>query len=82
MENGSRDLLVVFRLSTLSYEEMQRELELLNQLLFGVESMDTHSIVNEIIDLNKYKIIRNPFKVARVIMKKKEKPFVFIYNKN
>lgn len=82
MENGSRDLLVVFRLSTLSQEEMQREFQLLNKLLYGVESINTHAIVNEIIDLNKYKIITNPFKVAKAIMRKHDKPFVFIYNRN
>ncbi|MEO7310530.1 MAG: hypothetical protein ABIX01_09040 [Chitinophagaceae bacterium] len=62
--------------------EMEKEMQLLNQLLYGVESMSTSALVNEVIDLNRYKIIRKPWQVARAIRQKSNKAFVFIYNKN
>lgn len=82
MTNGVRDLLFVSKYSTLSDLEMEKEMQLLNQLLYGVESMSTSALVNEVIDLNRYKIIRKPWQVARAIRQKSNKAFVFIYNKN
>ena len=82
MEYGSRDLLVVSKLAELSEAELQKELHLLNEMLFVVESVKTRSIVNEVIDVNRYKIIRKPKEVLNAISLRRNKPFVFISNKN
>jgi len=82
MKNGYRDLLVVSKLATLNEAEMQKELNFLDRLLCDVESMANYAIVNEIVDINTYKIIRKPLLVARAIRDKSHKPFIFICNKN
>ncbi len=82
MENGSRDLLFVSKFDTMSNLEIEKELFLLNKLLYGIESMSTYAVVNEVIDLNKYRVIKKPQLVAQAIREKSNKPFIFIYNKN
>ncbi len=82
MENGSRDLLFVSKFASLSNLEIEKELSLLNKLLYGIELMSTYAIVNEVLDLNKYKVIKKPQLVAQAIREKSQKPFIFIYNKN
>ncbi len=61
---------------------MEKELFLINEILYGIESMSTYAVVNEVIDLNKYRVIKRPHLVAHAIREKSHKPFIFIYNKN
>jgi len=82
MINGSRDLLVVSKFESLTDKELDRQLVHLNQILFSIESMNTYAVVNEVLDLNKYKVITKPHLVAQAIRQGTNKPFVFIYNKN
>ena len=82
MENGNRDLLFGSKYSLLTTVEMEKEFLLLNKMLYGIESMSTYAVVNEVIDINKYRVLKKPHLVARAIMEKSNKPFVFIYNKN
>ena len=82
MKNGYRDLLVVSKLATMNDIEMQKELKFLDRLLCDVESMSNYAVVNEIIDVNSYRIIRKPMLVARSIRDNSNTPFIFICNKN
>lgn len=82
MENGSRDLLFVSKFADMSNLEIEKELFLLNKMLYGIESMSTYALVNEVIDLNKYRVIKKPHQVAQAIREKRNKPFIFLYNKN
>lgn len=82
MKTGNRDLLVLMKDDSISAEAMEREVELLNTLLFGVESLHSFCIANEVIDVNKYKIIQKPHLIQQAIREKSHKPFVFICNKN
>jgi len=82
MENVSRDLLFVSKFSTLSNVEMEKQFFLLSEMLHGIESMTTSAIVHEVMDLNKYRVIKKAHLVARAMGEKNHKPFVFIYNKN
>ena len=82
MKSGNRDLLLLTKYEVLDADAMEHELEFLNDMLFAVESLHTFCFVNEIIDINKYKIITKPHVIHQIIRERKIKPFVFIFNKN
>lgn len=82
MKTSNRDLLVLTRKESCDKEEMQIEVEMLHQLLFHAEAMSNFCKVNEVIDVNRYKIIDKPSKVERIVRRNSQKPFVFISNKN
>ncbi|QES89547.1 hypothetical protein [Rhizosphaericola mali] len=76
-----RDLLVITRDKIYTDEQLQDYVESLTRMLFYAESMDNFCIANEILDLNRYKLINRPFRIKQIISEP-EKPFVFIVNKN
>ena len=78
----NRDLLVLTKRVTMNSTELEHEVELLVDLLVHVESMDSFCIANEVIDVNRYKIIQQPQFIKQVAGSKKLKPFVFISNRN
>ena len=82
MNDSNRDLLVLSSFAHMSNEEFDRQLVLLNQLLYEIETWDTFSTVNEIININRRKIIRKPYLVQKALSEKGTKPFVFTCNKN
>ena len=82
MSPRNRDLLVLTKKASMNAEELEHEIELLNDLLYNVECFSVLCIANEVVDLNKYKIIQHPNIVKQRLMEKSEKPFVFICNKN
>ncbi len=82
MKTGNRDLLVLMKHDSFSGAEMEHEVSLLNNLLYSVESIHSFCIANEVIDVNKYKIIQKPHLIQQAIREKCHKPFVFVCNKN
>lgn len=82
MNDSNRDLLVLSNVAHLSEEEFDHQLKLLNQLLFKIETWDTFSTVNEIININRHKITRKPHLVQKILRETGVKPFVFTCNKN
>ena len=82
MNDSNRDLLVISSIAHLSEEALDRQVVLLNNLLHEIETWDTFSTVNEIININRHKIIRKPYLVQKELREKGMKPFVFICNKN
>ncbi|GGH77778.1 hypothetical protein HNQ91_004034 [Filimonas zeae] len=83
MFSQNRDLLVLTRKDESDPEALEQEVELLNELLFHVENMDTFCAVNEVIDVNRHKIIVKPAAILKVLQARRDiKPFVFINNKN
>ncbi|MFP5040410.1 hypothetical protein [Parasediminibacterium sp. JCM 36343] len=82
MKTGNRDLLVLTKYEVPDPIAMEHEVTLLNNLLFTVENLHTFCIVNEIIDVNRYKIIQKPYRIQQMIRERSIKPFVFIFNKN
>lgn len=81
MENN-RDLLIVSKLSNLSHAALQEEVDILVHILYSVESLTQVCIATEMYDLNKYRTIKSPKKIARFLESAKQKPFVFVGNKN
>ena len=82
MTPRNRDLLVLTKKETMNPEELEHEVELLVDLLYHVEQIDAFCIANELIDLNRYKIIQKPHLIKQAVKEKKLKPFVFISNNN
>jgi hypothetical protein len=82
MAPQNRDLLMLTKRQTMNPKEFEHEVELLVDLLFEAEKIDAFCIANEIIDLNRYKIVSKPHLIQQVLRQKKMKPFVFISNKN
>jgi hypothetical protein len=82
MSHQNRDLLVLTKRDSMKPEELEHEVELLVDILFHVENLDAFCVANEIIDLNKYKIIQKPLFIKQFLREKNPKPFVFINNRN
>jgi hypothetical protein len=82
MKSSNRDLLVLVKDDFESEQAMQSTLHALNEMLFHAESYENCCLVNEIIDLNRYKIYSSPEKMMKVLQQPNLKPFQFICNKN
>ena len=82
MPETNRDLLVLTKTVHLQPDELERQLQVLNTILFGTENWETFSTANEILDINRRKIIRKTYLIQQILTEKKQKPFVFICNKN
>lgn len=82
MKSANRDLLVLSKNIAKDERELQLEVEKLNQILFHVEAIENLCLANEIIDINNYKILREPKKIKKVISNNRLKPFQFIHTKN
>jgi len=78
----NRDLLVLTKKVTMNARQLKQEVEQLNELLFHVEDAFSFCTANEVIDVNRYKIIQKPYKIQQAIRERGSKPFVFISNKN
>lgn len=83
MNTPNRDLLVLTKTNAHDPVAQETEIEMLNEILVHVESIDAFSIANEIIHFPKHRIFSTPEQVKRQITKRAlTKPFVFINNKN
>jgi hypothetical protein len=82
MKAPNRDLLVLTGKITMNPQELEHHVELLNDLLYRVESLNSFCTANEVIDVNRYKIIHKPHIIQQIIRAKTLKPFVFISNNN
>ncbi|HXL56606.1 MAG TPA: hypothetical protein VN958_10135 [Chitinophagaceae bacterium] len=82
MSPQNRDLLVLTKKESMNPGELEHEVELLVDLLYHVENMDAFCNANEIIDVNRYKIIQKCRLVQRIVRERRLRPFVFISNKN
>jgi hypothetical protein len=82
MHPQNRDLLVLTKKQSMNAQELEQEVELLVNLLFEAEKIDAFCVANEVIDLNRYKIICKPHLIQKIIRQRKAKPFVFFSNKN
>ena len=82
MNPRNRDLLVFTKKKIMDKAELERQIEQLNDLFYLVEASNAACIANEIIDLNRYKIISEIHRVRSVLQSQHLKPFVFISSKN
>jgi hypothetical protein len=80
---SNRDLLVMFKQRMMTQQDIDREVMQLNELLFTTERLDNFVQAHEVIDLNRYKIIKKSVDIKKLIRQNKlGKPFIFFNNKN
>ncbi len=79
---SKRDLLVLSKNVTNDPKQLEQELEILNSILFEVETLKQLCLCCEVININTYKIIQKPFLLEKIIRQKTFKPFQFLFNKN
>ena len=77
MNNSNRDLLVLFNQELMTPQSIEHEVELLHQLLYGIERIENLIIAHEAIDLNKYKVSNKPLLLRKLFRQRELKPFVF-----
>ncbi len=83
MHNVNRDLLVLSKSIALADEATAKfEITCLHKILHDAETMLNFCIANEIIDVNRGKIITKSLLVQQAIQQRGNKPFVFINCKN
>lgn len=78
----SRDLLVLTNQAYLSAEQTAAIVAGLNKVLSPVENWGVFCVANEIIDINRHKIITKTHLVKQILQDKPNKPFLFVCNKN
>jgi hypothetical protein len=82
MNNSNRDLLVLFNQELMTPQSIEHEVELLHQLLYGIERIENLIIAHEVINVNKYKVSNNPRLLQKLFRQRKLKSFVFLNCKN
>lgn len=82
MHYRGRDLMVLSNKVALTPQQLEKELEMLNALLYNVENLSTFCSVTEIINLNNYKILRKPLHIEKALRDMQVKPFIFVSNMN
>ena len=82
MKSSNRDLLVLSKKVKVDPKDLEHEVELLHEILYKVESLANFCEATEVIDVNRYKIIRKPHIIEQIIREKSLKPFQFIFNRN
>jgi hypothetical protein len=74
----SRDFLYLRRAATVTAQWQEAEIEQLHELLYRVERVDCLSTCSEIIDLNRFSVIRKQYLVVQVLRQPSLKPFQFV----
>jgi hypothetical protein len=82
MKTSNRDLLVLLKDESMDNKAIEHEVEQLNEMLFHVESTDNFCRANEIVDMNKYKVLHDQKCLVQLMYQSELKPFVFLCNKN
>ncbi|NDC77775.1 MAG: hypothetical protein EBZ67_07885 [Chitinophagia bacterium] len=82
MKRPNRDLLVLVKKRSMTDEAIEREVELINRLLFAVETIDNLCVCCECIDLDKRRISHTRKQIVQSLREKPSKPFVFVLNLN
>lgn len=82
MKNNHRDLLLLLNQELMNPKELELELCRLHELLYSIENTENVAIACELLDLNKYKIIKNNVVIRGYLRSRQEKAFVFLSNCN
>ena len=73
MTPQNRDLLVLTKKDIINPDELEHEVQLLVDILYQAERMDSFCIANEVLDLKRYKIIQKPHLIQIFIVKQENK---------
>ena len=83
MRTPHHDLLVLTGEKTMNEQELEMQVRFLNDLLYNfVEKTNAFCTANEILDVNKCRVVQKPHLVQQIISSDVLPPFVFIISKN
>ncbi|HEX7692737.1 MAG TPA: hypothetical protein VF408_10115 [Sediminibacterium sp.] len=82
MNGFTRDLLVISSSAHVDPVAFDRQLDMLNEMLYHVENWRTFCIANELIHIHRHKIIHKPHLIQAILQEKNQKGFVFVCSKN
>ena len=82
MRTPHHDLLVLTGEKMMSEQELEIQVRFLNDLLYNVEKTNAFCTANEILDVNKCRIVQKPHLIQQIISSEVLPPFVFINSKN
>jgi hypothetical protein len=82
MHELNRDLLLSSKAAQLSPGELQQQLSMLNTMLYHTENWETFCEANELVDINRRRIITRPTIIEKILREPRQKAFVFVHNKN
>lgn len=66
----------------MTQSELDRQVNLLNTILYYTESWHNFCAAHEILDINRRKIIHKPHLMQGILQEKEMKAFVFVNNLN
>ncbi len=78
MNHTNRDLLVLFNQQLMTPQSIEHEVGLLHEMLFTIETLDNIVPSHEVIDVNKYKILKGKNILTAFFQEREKKPFVFL----
>lgn len=78
MSRSKRNLLVMVKKSSSNDHALEHELEQLHRILMTTEDFERIAKVYEVIDLNRFKVIRKTGRVKRSLLRKDFKQFEFL----
>ena len=81
-KNHQRDLLVLLNNGQRDQQAIDQEVEWLHCVLYHAEEVNNFCLAHEIIDLNVYRIYKQPGRVKKAVLRKDFKPFEFLFNRN
>ena len=82
MKDMNRDLWLLCKQDYMTQSELDRQVNLLNTLLYHTESWPNFCLAHEILDINRRKIIRKPHLMQGILKEREIKAFVFVNNLN
>lgn len=82
MKDMYRDLWLLSKNNHMTQSELDREVNLLNTILYHTESWSNFCVANEILDINRRKIIKKPHLMQGILQEREMKAFVFVNNLN
>lgn len=82
MKNTNRKLLLSIKYTNINPHKMEKEIHDLNTLLEQIECFPYFYIAHEMLDLRRYRIIKDFVMIKHLTSTKTLMPFIFIINKN
>ena len=82
MPLSNRDFFLLKKKEIISPEDFKKEIAFLSHILNSSSGIQGFCLANEVIDINRYNIIKKPFLIEQLANEKRLKPFVFIISKN
>jgi hypothetical protein len=78
MSRSKRNLLVMVKKSSSNDHALEYELEQLHRILMTIEDFERIAKVYEVIDLNRFKVIRKTGRVKKSLLRRDPKHFEFL----